>query len=95
MAQSAIALLAFLVKDVNVIAAWATVRMEEHAYLDPRSWFVIAHLCSLDADVRWTGALVPLVRSQMMQIASVQLSDLQNARVSASLGSVRMVVHVL
>jgi hypothetical protein len=95
MGQSAIALLAFLAKDVNVIAAWATVRMEEHAYLDRRSWFVIAHPCSVDADVRWTRALVPLVRSQMMQTASVQLSDLQNARVPASLGSVRMVVHVL
>lgn len=69
--------------------------LQEHAYLDPRSWFVIAHLCSLDADVRWTGALVPFVRSQMIQNASVQLHDLQNARVPASLGSVRMVVHVL
>jgi hypothetical protein len=28
MGQSAIALLAFLAKNVNVIAAWATVRME-------------------------------------------------------------------
>jgi len=69
--------------------------LQEHAYLDPKTWFVIAHLCSLDADVKWTGVLVPLVRSQVMKIASVQLSDLQNARVPASLGSVRMVVHVL
>lgn len=95
MGQSAIALPALLVKDVNMIAVWATVRMEEHACLEPRSWFVIAHLCSLDADVRWTCALVPLVRSQMMQTASVQLSDLQNAKVPASLGNARMVVHVL
>jgi hypothetical protein len=28
MAQSAIAMLAFLAKDVTVITAWATVRME-------------------------------------------------------------------
>jgi hypothetical protein len=31
----------------------------------------------------------------MIQTASVQLSDLQNARVPASLGNVRMVVHAL
>lgn len=45
--------------------------------------------------MRWTCALVPRVRGQMMWTASVQLNDLQNARVPASLGNARMVVHVL